>query len=201
MQPIHNSSWKSGQHHCHVSAGNRYGMARAPAAPSLSAQRFQLLLQQLLDETGGKHGDRSAVGRRLGLSQAHVSMLVDGKRWASSRTVEKAQRMLHLRPEFFAAPDSGRPPHYREFLTGQRIAESAVPESFKLWRANSAPSGLTPEIERHMLSTGFEFAPSEAHRWSTVYDLVIADIHARTGGARRRMEVVEPPSRVRRRTR
>lgn len=87
--------------------------AMNPPPGNLLAERFRLLLEQLAAKAGGrdKHGVRTSIGRKLGLHQAHVSMLLEGNRNATWSTIAKARAKYPVRAEFFTDPSLSNPNH------------------------------------------------------------------------------------------
>lgn len=98
--------------------------AWVPASLTLRQRRYLLLLEQLLEEAGGpdKHGARSAAGRRVGISQSHVTQLLEGSKRPADRIMDRAEQKLRLRPEFFHDP-AVRAPRYVDYVRGgaQRV--------------------------------------------------------------------------------
>lgn len=113
------------------------------AAKSLTQKRYQLLVQQLLDEQPRSHGAGTTVADMLDIHQSYISQLTSGARGAGRESIDKAVKRLGLDPSFFHdAP--GTSPHYRDYLrkTLERPSshverETARYASFETWLGTS----------------------------------------------------------------
>lgn len=81
----------------------------------LPQERYLLLVRQLRDEAGGRHGWKTAVGKRLGIRQSHVTQLDNGSKKPGLDIVTRAMESLDLHRDFFFAAIEGEP-DYRDFV-------------------------------------------------------------------------------------
>lgn len=86
-------------------------------ADMLAKRRYQLLVQQLSEDTGD---DQSQIAEWLHIKQPHVSRLKSGRRKAGIDSIELAVRKFKISPAFFFSP-MGTEPHYTRFKGPHKI--------------------------------------------------------------------------------
>lgn len=80
-----------------------------------AAERYATLVQQLAEEMDHKWGWKGAVAKRLGVSPAYISMIVNGQRSGIGiDSIEKAIKRLGIDRSYFYGAHRGTP-SYREF--------------------------------------------------------------------------------------
>jgi transcriptional regulator with XRE-family HTH domain len=94
-------------------AANEYGAGlEAPRA----TDRYALLIEQLSEAHGRRHGWKGKVAKQLDVHPTYVAKIARGERTqVSARVIERAKERLGLRSEFFTAPEAQ---HYSQHVEG-----------------------------------------------------------------------------------
>lgn len=119
-----------GQHSRYDFSGNTPVMDGSSSAQ----QRYRLLLDQLRDEEEGRWGWKTAVGKRLGVTQPHVSQILAGTKLPGLELIERAMRRLRIHRDFFFKPELVRP-QYRDFVGLRDEAPTSSVEDTATWVA------------------------------------------------------------------
>ena len=138
---------------------------------SLPAQRYLLLVSQLVEERGGadKHGVKAEVGRELGIRGPHVTMLLAGTKEPGLTIIERAKERLKLRAEFFTRADLDAP-NYRDFVG--RVESHVELDPVVIWPAwerleeegiidEYRARGLSEQEVQHVRRTPWRGQPTE----------------------------------------
>jgi transcriptional regulator with XRE-family HTH domain len=83
---------------------------------NVDARRYRSLVLQMRDEYGGRHGWKTQVAKRLGVTQPFITFIASGEREAGIDSIALARDRLGLRPEFFSDASLGDSPNYKDFV-------------------------------------------------------------------------------------